>query len=138
MPVTYTRATRYHVRVKTLLLLLLVPAMAFADKDFTPEKAATWDCSKDPTVTINHSNGKYTFKGVCKDITINGGHNTLTTEAVTTLTINGGSNAVTSDSVDTVAITGSDNKVSFKKSGGTGGKPAMSSLGQNNKVTAAK
>jgi hypothetical protein len=138
MPVTYTRATRYHVRVKTLLLLLLVPASAFADKDFTSEKSATWDCSKDATVTINHSNGKYTFKGVCKDITINGGHNTLTTEGVTTLTINGASNAITADSVDTVAITGSDNKVSYKKSGGTGGKPAMSSLGQNNKVTAAK
>lgn len=138
MQVTYTRATRYHVRVKTLLLLLLVPAMAFADKDFTSEKVATWDCSKDAAVTINHSNGKYTFKGACKDITINGGHNTLTTQGVTTLTINGASNAIAADSVDTIAITGSDNKVSYKKSGGTGGKPAMTSLGQNNKVTAAK
>ena len=121
-----------------VLVLLLVPTIAYADKDFTAEKSATWDCSKDATVTINHSSGKYTFKGPCKDITINGGHNTLTVEGVTTLNINGGSNAITADSVDTVAITGSDNKVSYKKSGGTGGKPATSSLGQNNKVTAAK
>jgi hypothetical protein len=125
--------------VKWLALAILLAApVVYADKTFTSEKSATWDCSKDGSVTISHGNGKYTFKGACKDITINGGHNTLSVEGVTTLTINGSSNAITADSVDTVSITGSDNKVGWKKSGGAGGKPAMTSLGQNNKLTQAK
>jgi hypothetical protein len=126
--------------VKRLALAagLLAARWAHADKTFTSEKSATWDCSKDGSVAITHGNGKYTFKGTCKEITINGGHNTLAIEAVTTLTINGSSNAITAETVDTVAITGSDNKVSWKKSGGADGKPAMTALGQNNKVTQAK
>jgi hypothetical protein len=121
-----------------IAMVLLVPGLAAADKEFTNEKAATWDCSKDATVTITHGNGKYTFKGACKDITINGGHNTLTVEGVTTLTINGASNTVAVDSTDTIAITGSNNKVTWKKSGGADAKPATSSLGQNNTITQAK
>lgn len=123
---------------KLVLALLFVPAIAFADKAFTSEKTATWDCGKDPTVTITHGNGKYTFKGACKDITVNGGHNTLTVETVATLTVNGSSNTITSDSLDTVTVTGSDNKVTWKKSAAAGGKPAVTSLGQNNTVSAGK
>jgi hypothetical protein len=125
------------VKLLALAIVLAAPAV-YADKTFTSEKSATWDCSKDGSVTISHGNGKYTFKGACKDITINGGHNTLAIEGVTTLTINGASNVVTADSVDTVTIAGSDNKVSWKKSGGADGKPAMTALGQNNKVTQTK
>lgn len=118
--------------------LLFVPAIALADKSFTAEKTATWDCAKDATVTITHGNGKYTFKGTCKDITVNGGHNTLVVETVATLTVNGSSNTITSDSLDTVTVTGSDNKVTWKKSSGAGGKPTVTSLGQNNTVNAGK
>jgi len=112
--------------------------LASADKAFTAEKTATWDCAKDATVTITHGNGKYTFKGACKDITVNGGHNALTIENATTLTVNGSSNTITADNVDTVTLTGSDNKVTYKKSGGAGGKPTVSSLGQNNAINAGK
>ena len=113
-------------------------SLASADKAFTAEKTATWDCSKDATVAITHGNGKYTFKGVCKEITVNGGHNALTIENVAALTVNGSSNTITADNVDAVTLTGSDNKVTYKKSGGTGGKPAVSSLGQNNAINAGK
>ena len=118
--------------------LLAWSSLASADKTFTSEKTATWDCAKDASVTIMHGNGKYTFKGACKDITVNGGHNTLAIENVATLTINGSSNTVTADAVDTVTVTGSDNKVTWKKSGGTGGKPTVTTLGQNNAVNAGK
>jgi hypothetical protein len=118
--------------------LLVCSTLAWADKSFTAEKAATWDCAKDASVTITHGNGKYTFKGACKAITVNGGHNVLVVESVTTLTLDGSSNTVTTDTLDTVSVTGSDNKVTWKKSGGTGGKPTVSQLGQNNAVTAGK
>ncbi|MEO6776338.1 MAG: DUF3060 domain-containing protein [Kofleriaceae bacterium] len=113
-------------------------ALAWADKSFTGDKTATWDCAKDATVTIMHGNGKYTFKGACKDITVNGGHNALTIEHVATLTLNGSSNKVAAGNLDAVNITGSDNKVTWKRSGGTGGKPTVSTLGQNNAITAGK
>jgi hypothetical protein len=118
--------------------LLLLPAIALADKSFTAEKSATWDCAKDATVAITHGNGKYTFKGACKDITVNGGHNTLVIETVATLTVNGSSNTITADTLDTATVTGSDNKVTWKKSGGAGGKPAVTALGQNNTINAGK
>lgn len=118
--------------------LLFVPALALADKSFTSEKSATWDCSKDPTVTIVHGNGKYTLKGACKDITVNGGHNTLVIETVGTLTVNGSSNTVTADSLDTATVTGSDNKVTWKKTAAAGGKPTVTALGQNNSISSGK
>jgi hypothetical protein len=118
--------------------VLLTCSVAMADKSFTSEKSATWDCGKDASVTISHGNGKYTFKGACKDITVNGGHNTLTVENVVTLTVNGSSNTITADNLDSVSLTGSDNKVTYKKSAGANGKPAVSSLGQNNAITAGK
>ncbi|HET9989290.1 MAG TPA: hypothetical protein VFQ65_12255, partial [Kofleriaceae bacterium] len=62
--------------------LLACSTLASADKSFTAEKSATWDCAKDASVTIMHGNGKYTFKGACKDITVNGGHNVLAIENV--------------------------------------------------------
>jgi len=118
--------------------LLFACSIASADKSFTSEKSATWDCGKDASVTITHGNGKYTFKGACKEITVNGGHNTLAIENVVTLTVNGSSNVITADNLDTVSLTGSDNKVTYKKSAGANGKPAVSSLGQNNAITAGK
>jgi Protein of unknown function (DUF3060) len=113
--------------------LALAPAIAGADKNFTSGKGTTWDCKKDPTVNINHGKGTYTFKGDCKTINVNGGHNTLAIEHVTDLDINGASNTITVDRVDAININGADNKVTWKKS--KGDKPAISTLGLNNKVT---
>ena len=66
---------------------MLFPALASADKTFDTEKTGTWDCSKDATVVINKSTGKYTLTGACKEITINGGHLTVAIESVGTLTV---------------------------------------------------
>jgi hypothetical protein len=133
MPVTYTRATRYHVRVKTLLLLLLVPAVAFADKSYVDGHGEAWDCAKDATVSIDANDGVYTFKGACKSITINGNKNKLTIEGSTKLSINGNENKVDITSVEAVATTGNQNKVSIKK-----GAPKISNPGNNNSVAVEK
>jgi hypothetical protein len=126
--------------MKTLLVafVLVIPSLALADKTFTSGKGTTWDCKTDPTVTINHGKGTYTFKGECKAINVNGGHNTLTIESVTSLDVNGTSNTITAASVDTININGADNKITWKKSKGAGDKPAVSTLGQNNSVTQGK
>ena len=121
-----------------LALVLCVPSLALADKDFTGGKGATWDCAKDANVNINHGNGKYTFKGACKTVNVNGGHNTLAIETVETIDLNGASNTITADSVDTITINGADNKVTWKKSKGPDGKPTVTTLGQNNSVKQGK
>jgi len=121
-----------------IALALLVPSLALADKNYTGGKGATWDCAKDPTVNINHGKGTYTFKGECKAININGGHNTLVIERVETIDINGASNTVTAASVDAINVNGADNKITWKTSKGAGDKPAVTTLGQNNSVTQGK
>jgi hypothetical protein len=118
--------------------LALIPSVALADKNFTGGKGATWDCSKDPIVNINHGQGTYTLKGACKTINVNGGHNTLAIESVDALDINGASNTVSAGSVDAIAISGADNTITWKKSKGADGKPAISTLGQNNNVKQGK
>lgn len=119
-------------------LALIAPSLALADKNYTGGKGATWDCAKDPTVNINHGKGTYTFKGACKAININGGHNTLVIEIVESIDVNGASNVITAGSVDTININGADNKITWKKSKGAGDKPAVTTLGQNNSVTQGK
>src|SRR5258708_7918532 len=110
-----------------IAIALLVPALAAADKDFPGGKGATWDCKDDPTVNINHGTGKYTFKGECKTINVNGGHNTLTIETVAELNINGASNTVTIEAVGAINLVGSGNKITWKKAT-AGDKPAGSTV----------
>jgi hypothetical protein len=113
------------------------PRLARADKTYTGGKGATWDCKKDHTVNINHGKGKYTFKGECKEIHINGGDNTLKIESVDELDVNGGKNTITVGTVDAININGASNKVSWKKSK-SADKPAIKTEGDGNKVTQAK
>jgi len=120
------------------VFLMLFPALASADKTFDTEKTGTWDCSKDATVVINKSTGKYTLTGACKEITINGGHLTVAIESVGTLTVNGSSSTITADKLDSGSVNGSNNKITWKTSGGASGKPEVSALGQNNTITQAK
>ncbi|HEY0254048.1 MAG TPA: DUF3060 domain-containing protein [Kofleriaceae bacterium] len=122
--------------IKALVFVMLVGGVAAADKSLT--KSGSHDCGTDPVVEITGGNGKYTLKGTCKEIMITGGHNTIAVESVGTLTVNGSSNTIAADNVDTANVSGSNNKVTWKKSGGAGGKPATSSLGQSNTFTQAK
>ena len=116
-----------------LVLIVLAPALAHADKSFLTGKGATWDCKADPVVNINHGRGNYTFKGACKTLNLNGGGNTIAIESVDTINVTGGSNTITAGEVGAINLVGSDNKVTWKKAK-SGDKPATSVVGTNNKI----
>ncbi len=118
-----------------ILLLVLAPGLAAADKDLS--KSTTWDCKKDPVVSIGNGNGKYTFKGACKSISLGGGENTLTIESVETLNIGSGKNTITVGTVGTIDVGGADNKITWKKAM-SGDKPTMKGQPDKNTITQGK
>jgi hypothetical protein len=91
------------------LLLIVAPALAVADK--TLDKGATWDCKKDPVVSIGTGGGKYTFKGACTTINLGGGKNTLDIESVDTLNVGSGVNTITAATVQTLNVGGAKNTI---------------------------
>jgi hypothetical protein len=95
------------------------------------------DCAKQPEVIINDGDGNLRFVGKCTSILINGGDVTANVESVQAITINGSDNTLTLGTVDKITVNGADNKISYRKSS-TGGRPKLSSLGDNNKVTQLK
>jgi hypothetical protein len=113
--------------------MVVAPAVASGDKDL--QKAGTWDCKKDPVVHIGNGDGKYTFKGACKTISVGGGENKLTIDRVDLLEVDGAENTITVGTVDTIDVGGSDNKITWKKAK-TGDKPTIK--GQPDKNTVAQ
>ncbi|MBC7977596.1 MAG: DUF3060 domain-containing protein [Myxococcales bacterium] len=95
------------------------------------------DCAKQPDVTINEGDGNHRFVGSCAKILINGGDVTANIERVQSLVLNGSDNTITLGTVDKITVNGSDNKISYRASG-SGGKPKVSSLGDNNKISQVK
>jgi len=119
--------------VKTIVsLLLLVPALAAADKSYVEGKGATWDCAKDPDVSILANSGIYTLMGACKSISIDGNENKVTVEGATSVSVNGNQNLVDVTTVDSVSTNGNQNVVSVKK-----GSPKVSNNGNSNKINTA-
>jgi hypothetical protein len=98
-----------------LVLVLLVPPVAFAEKTFKGGNA-TWDCKKDPVVWISEGKGTYVFKGNCKTIDVGSGMNTLTIESVDDLRVRGGMNKISVDTVDIIWLSGAKNTVRWKRS----------------------
>lgn len=116
-------------------LLVFVPAVATADK--VMQKAGTWDCKKDPVVSIGNGAGKYTFKGKCKKISIGGGMNKLTIASVEILDIGGGANTITVGEVGTIDVGGADNVIKWKKAM-TGDAPTLKGQPDMNKISQTK
>ena len=107
---------------------LVSSSIAHADKIYRTGRGATWDCKQDPIVSILHGNGKYTFTGACKSITLTGGNNTLTIGTTDSISITGAHNKVAIDTVDAINIVGSHNTVTYK-SAAHGDKPSVSQIG---------
>lgn len=118
------------------LILVLVPSAAAADKSFTMGKGTTWDCKKDPVVSISHGKGVYKFKGACTTINVSGGSNKLTIESVDELNLSGAKNTVTVGTVGAINLVGSKNNVTWKAAK-TGDAPAINHVGKDNVVTQA-
>ena len=134
------------------LLVVVVPVVAHADKSLT--KGATWNCKKDPIVSIPNGSGKFTFKGKCAAINVGGGKNTLTIESVDTLNVGGGmnkvkvttadtllvgggDNTIAVDTVGTIDVGGAGNKITWKKAA-TGDAPALKGQPDKNTITQKK
>ena len=124
-------------KLALLLAFTLVPFTAAAEKAYVSGKGGTWDCTKDPIVSINHGRGKYTFKGACDVINLNGGQSTITVESVDTINVNAGKNTITIGTVDTINVNGADNTITYKK-GKTEDGVNVHVVGANNKVGPAK
>jgi hypothetical protein len=110
--------------------LLLVPALALADKSFSGGAGGAWDCTADPVVVITGNSARYAITGACRSISIAGGHNALTIIKVGTLDVTGTGNTIAVESVDAIDINGANNTITYK-----GGKPKLTQLGQNNRLT---
>ena len=140
--------------MKAFVTVLFVIAPALARADAKLDKSATWDCKKDPVVSIGTGGGKYTFKGPCTTINLGAGKNTLDIESVDTLNINAGSctitaakvatlnlngakNTITLGTVGTIDFTGANNNVTWKKAK-TGDKPTFKGQPDKNTVSQGK
>jgi hypothetical protein len=95
------------------------------------------DCSKTPTFTITDGAGTYSFIGTCDTISVTGGENTLTIEAVKELSIAGADNTIDVSAVDKINAVGNGNKIHYK-TGVSGNKPKIHSLGQHNTIEQVK
>jgi hypothetical protein len=119
-----------------LCLLMLAPATAGADKVWNSGKGTTWDCKKDPAVTINHGKGTYKLKGACTTVNLNGGNLKVTVEAASTVNVNGSKNDVTVDTLGAVSLTGSKNTVTTTAAL-RGDAPTINNLGKDNVIAQA-
>jgi hypothetical protein len=116
-------------------LAAFAPFTARADKAL--EKSGGWDCKKDPVVHIDNGAGKYRFTGPCKLISVGGGENTLTIEAVDMLEVGGAENKITVGTVGTIDVGGADNTITWKKAK-TGDRPVMKGQPDKNTITQGK
>lgn len=109
---------------------------ASADTTFVGASAA-WDCAKEPSVHIMHGGGRYVFKGSCRTISIEGGDNQLTIEAVDLLQVVGAGNAVEVGTLDTAKIVGADNRLTWRRAR-SGDRPKVSVIGADNQIARAR
>jgi hypothetical protein len=123
------------IRLALAVLCFAAPVTASA-KSFNAGRGTTWDCAKDPDVTINHSNGTYTFKGACKKISVNGSSLKITIESVDRLSVNGSANTIAVTAVDDLSVNGSQNQITYAR-GVQRATPAISNRGVGNTITAS-
>ena len=119
------------------LLVAVTPAIALADKDFTEGSGASYDCSEDPIVNINHDSGSYTLTGTCSEIHLNGGNLHVTIAETKQLAINGDGNVVKIHTVGEILVNGGNNNVRWKHAR-SGRRPAVAANGERNSVARSK
>ena len=95
------------------VVAVLGTSSASADKTYNEGKGGTWDCAKDPAVTLNTNHGSFVITGACKRISVNGNSNTVTAETTARLDVNGNGNTIEAKQADAIATTGNENKVSY-------------------------
>jgi Protein of unknown function (DUF3060) len=129
------KSLRLALRLAPAVALLLLAACGEPDKSYTGETIATHDCSKEPLLAINTTDGMLTFTSMCERITITGDGNNVKIEAASAVAINGARNTVEIGATDKISVAGSNNTVHYQKSL-SGGLLAISTLGEKNTVSA--
>src|SRR5262245_60763684 len=89
--------------------LVVAMSPARAEKVYTGDKTITFDCGKDPEVTISTNKAKITLTGTCKGVTLTGGDNTVSIDAVDELVWTGGPNTFTINTVREIVANGNGN-----------------------------
>ena len=117
--------------------IALAPVAAQADRTLTGTAQGAWDCAKEPSVHIMRGEGSYAFKGVCRVVTIEGGENRLTIEAVDNLRIVGGNNVIDVGTLGAANIIGAGNKLTWKAAR-AGDRPKISAIGADNQISQAR
>ncbi len=118
------------VRLFLVLTLVLVPTLAHADKSFNAGKGGTWDCAKDPQISIQANSGTYAFKGTCKTVNVNGNANKITIETTGQLNVMGNDNKVDAVRAEGVHAMGNHNVITVKS-----GSPRIANIGNDNKIS---
>jgi hypothetical protein len=113
-----------------VVLLVIVPAIAHAEKVFKKGENETWDCATDPVVRISQDSGTFGFLGECKRITVSGKKNVLSIASATKVVVSGKSNLVQVEEVDTIVVSGRANQVTWAKAK-KGDKPKITKGGGN-------
>jgi hypothetical protein len=114
------------------------PADTAKAKDKPAESGTTTvDCAKSPSYSIPNGEGTYTFTGTCDKISVAGGENTLSIEAVKELAVAGAENTIAVTAAEKISVVGADNKITYKK-GISGAKPVVKIVGTGNKVQQVK
>jgi hypothetical protein len=119
-----------------VLVILLLPAIAHAEKVFKKAENETWDCAKDPVVRIAQDKGTFGFLGECKRITVTGKKNVLSIASVTKVVVGGSGNLVQIEEAGTIAVSGKNNQITWTKAK-TGDKPKITK-GRGNTVEQKK
>jgi hypothetical protein len=135
---------------KVVFIALLVPATVVADKSFTGDKKITWDCAKDPELSITTGKADITITGACKSIAITGGDNKLVIESVDDLVLNGNNivtkvgtlaeivvngnkNVTTAETLGEITFNGNNNVTTYVKAK-SGKAPSVQDNGKSNSI----
>lgn len=119
------------------LLIAVTPTLALADKDFGGGSGATYDCSEDPIVNVNHDSGTYTFTGACKEIHLNGSDLHVRIESTDSVAVNGGGTVVKVLEVDEILVNGRNNNVRWTR-GKSVRRPSIAVNGVGNSIARGK
>jgi hypothetical protein len=125
------------MRKLTALLVVLVPTIAAADKDFDSGTGGSYDCGADPVVNVQLSDASFTFTGECKEIHLNGSNLRVTIASTDQLSINGAGNVAKLTKVDDILVNGDNNNIRWRH-GKSGRRPSVAANGAGNSIARAR
>lgn len=135
---THALHANIHLTMKRIVWCsILIPALAFAEKQYETETDIAHDCAKEPVVQVNAAAAKATFTGTCTKIELNGAGITATIENSITIEVNGASSKANIGGVDRLEVNGMGNAVTYKKAV-KAKKTRVYNNGLNNKIAKAK